>query len=191
MYHTEDMSLFDKYLILKIFSFLRYRDVIRYRRINKFFLKELDSREPKSIFWKEFLSHRDNPNDYLLTYIDIYGSSNSHIIRGDPKDAEDMICQFLFVNLEILEYMDYSIPGKKGRKKQTIIVWEKEVNQIDMYNNYISQNDGLGEEDYNPETGNPYYFDDLIPEPEFDESWLPYIAEPYSYILEKKNNKSK
>ncbi len=181
------MSLFDKYLILKIFSFLRYRDAIKCRIINKFFQKELSI---TNIFWKEFLCHRDNPDDYILTYMCENGNSASIIFMGDEKDAEDMICQFLFDNLEILEYVDYSITGKKEKiivYQSARRVWEEELNQINMHNHYISQNDGLTEEDYNPETGNPYYFDDLIPEPEFNESWLPFIAEPYSDLLEITN----
>jgi len=40
-------------------------------------------------------------------------------------------------------------------------IYQDHCSQNNMFNSYISQNDGLSEDDYDPETGEPNYYKDL------------------------------
>ena len=40
-------------------------------------------------------------------------------------------------------------------------IYQDHCSQNEMFNSYISQNDGLSEDDYDPESGEPKYYKDL------------------------------
>ena len=72
------MMTFDRYLVLKIISHLNYKNVIRCRRVSKFFESQItvpkhnDNDNDNELFWASYLANRLNHKitKIIYTYLD-------------------------------------------------------------------------------------------------------------------------
>ena len=176
-------------IILIILSHCRYRDIIKFRRLNKSFKCILSS----DFFMKEFYRRRTNVKLYKLNiWLSSHIMNYQYIVN--ESDITDMIEEYLFRNHLAIEYFTYEDMSVLRTYDDSIFVyqsaretWKIELAYVDMHNSSVSENDGLTEEDYNPETGEPYYYEQIIVEPIFDESFLPVVSKQYAHILKSQN----
>lgn len=179
---------FDKFLVLNIITYCSYRDIIRWKRLNKFFHSAISDSHAfvnsdfsgqnlqkynNSSFWELYKQRRCNPVSYKVKYID-----NDFLKRGFVKkydsldDIYDVIGHFLLNNIEKIDCMEFKMDNVYYFLYQSPkFVWGWHSSNIRHFNEYRSENDGLGEGDYDEETGLPNYYNDLIDEPEFDDSY--------------------
>lgn len=163
---------FDKYLLLHIFSFCDYKSAILFKRINKFFKKELDT----DLFWSSWRKLREDKHEASIVYT-LYLTDSQDLnvnIGGDIEDIYQMLEHFLYNNkknsLSSVNLV-YSADTPNGDifneeiYKSSNLVYEEDCNRVQIYNDYISQDDGY---EYD-ENGHPDYYAKFVDESDPDE----------------------
>jgi hypothetical protein len=180
---------FDKYLILNIFSYCSYRDVICWQRLNKFYQKSLQHES----FWMEYKGRRHNKVTFIMecVYKDLYIKGITMIDNlGDIYDVMGHYIIRYLVNpnihpsIETLHF--YHEFTKEFLYQSPESIWEADQNNRQQFNEYIRQNDGLGEDDYN-DAGLPNYYDEMMPETEFDNSYKDVVSIKLKHFFKKED----